>query len=462
VPGIIAHYNVTDRFINEAGNKERLERQRAIDAYWKYYDGDHIHWLDVVPGKRDDNMVINLSGRAVDKMAEFVGTPKAIQLPSQTNAATGASAKPDSAQLQLNTWWETYAKLMPEIVQSGLVSGHTFLKLFLNSDEQAAFTLLEPGYVTVFWDALNTKQNLFYRMEWLQGNLRYRQDIVPDWLLEVPMGGVMTVAPVAQSWKIFDYRSWGQGWRLMAEQDWEHPFAPIVDWPFKKRAHSYYGVSMLSGGRAGLNDFVNFSASNIGRILKFHAQPDTFVFGAILDDKKSIGGYWDDLPVEARVETVELKSDLVSSMNFMNFLKSEFFSSTRVLDTSTVKDKLGQITNFGVRMLFDEMIESWEEITGLCGDGLGETFWRMLQVNGIETDAKPKAIWKDPLPTNRLEKLQEAQIEEALNTTSAKTIASDIGRNYEAEQAQRADEGQSNGRLLGSILQLGATRGTLA
>jgi hypothetical protein len=285
---------------------------------------------------------------------------------------------------------------------------------------------------------------------------------VPDWLLNIPVRGLMTVAPVTQGWKIFDYRAWGQSWRLIAEQDWAFPFAPIVDWPVKKRAHSRYGVSLLAGGRAGLNDGVNFTASNIGRILYYHAHPQTFAFGTTLDDKTSVGGFWDDLPADARVETLELQSDLVSSMNFMNFLKGEFFSATRVLDTSTVKDKLGQITNFGVRMLFDEMIESYQDITSLCGEGLADTFYRMLQVDGVVVDAKPQTVWADPLPTNRLETLQEAQIEEQLNTTSTKTIATDIGRNYELEAQQRAEEGMDAGRALTNVLNFGATRGALA
>ena len=456
MPGIVAGYNVNDRVANELGSKERQQRMELIQTYWKYYDGDHKRWLNPNPEGRDDNVIINLAGRSVDKMQEFVGSPQRIQIAQED----GASDSP--AQQRIDDWWTDYQTDMTEIVQSGLVTGHTFYKLYLDTDDEPAFVMLDPCYIIAFWDILNPKRTLFYRLEWVQGDNRYRQDIVPDWLLETPKPGFMPIAPVPVTWSIIDYRAWGQGWRELNKQDWEYPFAPIVDYPIKKRAHNYYGMSMLSGGRAGLNDGVNFTTSNIGRILYHHAHPKTFVFGAELDEKGAVGGFWDDLDPEARVETLEMQSDLASSMNFAGMLKGEFFSGVRVLDTSNIKDKMGQITNFGVRMLFDDQIEAWEDITQQVGGGLSEVFYRMLIVAGETVEEKPKVIWKDPLPTNRLEKLQEAQIEEGLNTTSNKTIAEDIGRNYEAEAQQRAEEELNAGRALTNILNFGATRGALA
>lgn len=455
MPGIIAEYNPNNRDVNELGSAENQQRQKMIEAFWKYYDGDHHRWLKTEPGERDDNIVINLSGRAVDKMGEFIGIPKAIQL-AQDAAADGT---PDPMQEQLKTWWNGYRRDFPEVVQSGLIGGHIFQKLYLKSDGKVAFTQLDPKYVTVFWDTLNVKQTLFYRMEWMQGNKRWRQDIVPDWLLNNDHSAMLMSQPTANYWMIIDYQQWGQSWRKMNEQAWEHPFAPIVDWPNKRRAHSYYGVSMLSGGKAGLNDAVNFVSSNTGRIIKYNAHPKTFLFGAQIDDDDGVGAFWDDLPTDARVETIELKSDLQSSMRFGETLKSEFFSATRVLDTATVQDKLGQITNFGVRMLFNDQIEARQEATMLYGDGLAEVFRRMLIVDGYAVDGKPETVWDDALPVNRNELLQGAQIESGLGTTSKETIATDIGRDYKTEQEKMSAEGMSSSDNLIAALQRGGQKG---
>lgn len=465
MPAINAEYKPNDKNVNQIGNTEREARKKEIDRYWKYYDGDHPLWLKPDPKTgQDENLVINLCERSIDKMTEFVGIPKKITIPSLTKTVSDSTLNP--IQDELDTMWSEYRYMTPEILQSGLLGGHSFLKLYIDDDGQAAMTLLDPRTVSVFWDATRPKRVVFYRMQWKSGDKNYRQDIVPEVLLQSPVSAPTEEVESAQAdmstitgWRIIDYREWGSSWRVLGEQDWPYDFPPIVDWPTKKRAHSFYGVSALKGGRTGLNDGVNFISSNIGRIIKHHAHPKTFVFGTELDNKTEVGGFWDGLDEEARVETLEMKSDLVSSMNFMNFLRAEFFSSSRVLDTASVRDKLGNLTNFGVRMLFGDQIEAREEITRLTGDGLAEAFRRMLIVNGKMVEGKLETQWADPLPTDRLELLKTVQIESTLGTTSKETIASDIGRDYTTEQDKMATEPTSAGDSFLRVLENGGERG---
>lgn len=472
MPPINAEYKPNDKNVNQIGNTERETRMKEIDRYWKYYDGDHPRWLKPDPKTgQDENLVINLCERSIDKMTEFVGIPKKIMVPALKNKVSDSAANP--IQDELDSMWQEYRYMTPEILQSGLLGGHSFLKLYIEDDGQAAMTLLDPRSVSVFWDATRPKRVLFYRMQWKSGEKNYRQDIVPEQLLQSPVSTraassasseevvETALAPMDEitGWRIIDYREWGSSWRVLGEQEWPYNFAPIVDWPTKKRAHSYYGVSALKGGRTGLNDGVNFIASNTARIIKHHAHPKTFVFGAELDAKTEVGGFWDGLDGEARVETLEMASDLVSTMNFMNFLRGEFFSSSRVLDTASVRDKLGNLTNFGVRMLFGDQIEAREEITRLAGDGLAEAFRRMLIVNGQTVEGKLETQWADPLPTDRLELLKGSEIESKLGTTSKETLATDIGRNYESEKEKMAEEPGAAGDAFIRVMEQGGQRG---
>lgn len=447
MPGIMPVYDANDKDVNDLVSKEMKSRQKTIKQAWQYYDGDQAKQL-----KGEEALIINLCERAVDKTVEFIGIPEKILLPGADNVP---------AQAALNAQWDQYKTLTPEILQSGLIAGHNFLKLYIDPDGKAAMTLLDPSYMAVCWHTTNVRQPLFYRMVWKQGEMVYMQDVVPDWMLNSPAETTMQhVPPTAQSWMIIDYAQKGASPpRKISEQPWEFPFAPIVEWPNKRRAHSYYGMSLLRTSVIGLNDGVNFVGGNTGKIIKHHAHPKTFVFGAEIGDENAVGGVWDGLDKDSRIENLELKGDLSSSMNFLSLLKSEFFASTRVLDLATVQDKLGQITNFGVRMLFSDMIEAREETTALYGAGIAEAMRRMAIMDGATITEQPQAIWDDPLPVNKLEQLKAAELEAKLGTTSKKTLAESIDRNYDTEIRQIALETKEGGDALLAVMNRGGERG---
>lgn len=462
MPGIQATYDPNSRAINEVGDQERQQRKAYIDLRWRYYDGDHHHWLKVNPGERDDNITINLCQRAVDKVVEFVGIPQTIELPGGTDNVPGApgaglTAQTTPEQAALDALWQAHQYDVPELVESGLVSGHTFLKLYRDVEGRAAMTLLDPRHVTVFWDATNARQVLFFRLQWLTGDAGYRQDIVPDWLLTESEAD--NYRP--QAWWIIDYAEVrGAGWKEVRRETWPHPFPPIVHWPNKKRAHQFYGVSELHDA-VSLNDAVNFVASNTGRIIKFHAHPRTIAKGVPPDQIKatSIDGLF-SVPENTDVFNLEMQSDLSSSMAMFAQLKSEFFAGRRVLDLSTVRDRLGQITNFGVRMLFSEMIELRDEKTRLIGGGLSAAFQCLLAMDGIEA-GPPLVKWGEALPVNRVEALQAAALEKELGTASVQTLSEDLGRDFIAEQERKREEATGAGQMLASVFDTIALSGGL-
>lgn len=460
MPGItITRYNPNDRVVNEAGDKERKQRQNTIAKFWRYYDGDHDQPLKVRMGERNDNIILNLCGRAVDKSVEFIGTPEEFDV---TADMAGGENESDPIEIALDELYAATKEDVPEIVQSSLITGHAYVKLYIDRDNRSAMTLLDPRYMTVFWDAMNVKQALFYRLQWQQGDKAFMQDIVPSWLLDTVDAENLYQKPIATYWMIFDYeQAGGSEWKPIRNQRHDYEFAPLVEWALKRKPHAYYGVSFLHSA-IPLNDSVNFIASNTGRIIKHHAHPKTFVFGAEVGDENAVGGIWDNLPTDARVETLELQSDLKSSMGMLDLLKGEFFAAQRVLDTATVRDKLGQVTNFGVRMLFSDMLEMTEEARKSIGSGLAEVYRRMLLMNGVNVQAKPMPKWGDPLPASRLETLQAAALEKSLETTSMTTLTEEIGRDPEIEAERKATEGASATDLLTNMLSTAGNRGLFA
>ncbi len=476
MPGIlIARYTPNNKAVNEAGKAELTERAAKIDLYRNYYDGDQHRWLKPNPGElRDDNIILNLCGRATDKMAEFIGTPKKIEVPGKAESKSSikdGKGKPiaDPVQEDVDAIWDEHETDVPEIILSGLIAGHSFIKLHIEDDEPC-MTLLDPMYTQVFWNETNPKKVLFYRMMWKSGDTNYMQDIVPDWLAEADeTAEVQFSPPKANYWWIIDYKQGnGDEWvRIGLPEQWNWPFAPVVDWPMKKHPHEYYGRSMLYR-LINKQDAVNFIASNTGRILKHHAHPLTLLFGATIGtDEPSeegllpvaanpVGGIIDGLPDESRAQNIEMQSDLASSMNFLNMLKGEFFSDARVVDTATIQDKLGQITNFGVRMLFSDQIEAADEVTTLAGKGLAEVVRRMLAMNDTLIDDKLSAVWEDPLPVNKLELTQAVMNEAKVGVLSDKTLIEDLDKDPETEATNKSEEAtNSTDVLVKSLTKLG-------
>lgn len=430
-------YDVNNRTWNDLTAKEQVVRTSYINARWAYYDGDHHKWLSVPKGTKDDNLIINLCGRSVDKTVEFIGAPECFY-------ADGYEDNPDIVepnQAALDALYEQYDDIIPEIVLSGLIAGHSFIKLYFDATGKAAMVPLDPTYCTVFWDAMNTRIPLFYRLQWKQGDTAYRQDIVPNTML-ASEGELSALNLVPSYWMIYDYKqvSLSDKWVSTNEQRWEYPFAPLVEWAYKKRPHQYYGVSFLHNA-IPLNDALNFIASNSARILKHHAHPKTFVFGTEIEAENAVGGIWDNLPESARIETLELQSDLGSSLRLLEMLRNEFFANARVVDSASVRDKVGNLTNFGVKMLYSDMSEMVDGYRDAVEGGLSECLLRMMDINGIALAYRPDAEWEDILPENRLEILQAATVEQSLGTTSERTLTQSIGRDPDVEAKLKAEEG---------------------
>ena len=458
MPGVLARYYRPDdpaakreaKTVDERGDKERRERKALLDRYWAYYDGQHHQPLKVEPGEPNDNVIVNLCAQAIDKeVAFFAPKPPKMLLPGETPKPGDDSA----AQQALDRLWDfnTLDGLIVELAMSGFVGGHTFIKLLMPEDGQPPeVAVLDARHVTVFWDAMNVKRVLWYRLQWEveSGNER-RQDIVPAWLLnEKPEYDARS------EWVIIEYERTKQTRRQWAEagrDPWPYPFAPVVQWKNLPAPHQFYGPSDLK--HYALNDAVNFTASNTARIIKYHADPKTMVTGADLTDLKatSVGGIY-SLPDGATVNTVEMQSDLASSMNMMDSLRTAFFTQMRVVDWASQKDKVGQLTNFGLRVLFGDMLDMTKGKRRDYGRGLGEVSRRALVMMGFASAEPPTAQWEDPLPRDRKEAVEAAKVEKELGFTSDRTLATDLGRDYDEEDNEKKTEGANAGDAFADVL----------
>lgn len=435
--------------VSEACTQERTQRANDMTALWKWYHGEHPKPLKIFGF--DDNVIVNWTGQAVNKLLDVcVAAPPSLLLPGGFDRVAQAdgslvSVRSD-AQQTLDALWERagLGEFTYHMVLTGLVTGHVFIKLLFDKNGEPSFVMLNPETVSIVW-WLNAPDTQWYRIEWETGQTRRRQDIVP--------GALLTDAPTEASdrWYIVEYIYDGRRWAETGRDEWSYPFAPLLHAPHARYGWEVYGRSFVAP-LAELNRAGDFVASNVARILRFNAHPRTIATGVSPDEIRttSVDGLW-TLPDGATISNLEMQSDLSSSMAYLATLKAEFFSQARVLDTAAMKDRIGALTNFGVRMLYNDMIANVRRMQTGYGAVLAELSRRALAMLNVDATL-PKVTWADALPKNELEILMAIEKARALGVMSKQTASEKLGLDFEAEQAQQEEEGTEAADALANVM----------
>ena len=469
MPGVLPVYDINNKSANEAGDTERKARLALINERWAYYNNGFVNLpLKVRPGKLNDNVILNLTAQAVDQeVAFFAPKPPTFVVPGGMEREPGADGRLEVVlspeQEAVNNFLKAneFDEQINDIGLSGFVTGHNFIRLYapdnndaISADNPPRMTLLDPRLVTAFWDISDIRRVLWYRLTWEMpsgdGKTVYRrQDIVPSWLLptentEAEEAESVDEAASEVTWFIIEYQSkTNLQWVEVGRDEWEYTFPPIVQWKNAYAPHEFYGRSDLR--HTAISDAVNFIASNTARIIRYHAHPRTIIKGLDGQGLKetSVDGMW-EIGESGEVFNLEMQSDLGSSLSYLDMLRKTFFTQMRVLDIASTKDTVGQLTNFGVQMLYKDMLDNISTKRSAYGSGLAEACRRVLEMMGFIGAPKPEDKWAEPLPTNKLEVVTALEKESALGLVSTQTMQEDLGRDPITE-AERMDDEKARG-----------------
>lgn len=439
MPELIVYPVGEPQRLNDIETTEWEERKASIQNRKRYYDGDHRKYLiNTLTGKlSDDNVIINLTQRVIDQsISMLVGeTPKfTLQNEAYQNVL---DAILDVSEINI---------LLHNAAVLGSISGHVFIKLkaqtMMNGRISGITKLinLDPELMTVFWKPGNNgdrNEVVCYKIEYTEKNVIHREDIYRQ---------------NEQSWVIQPYtKTDGSGWKTGELLVWNMSFPPIIDWQNLPNYRGYYGQSDLVN--IGINDSVNFVASNINSILRNHAHPKTFGVGIEKGqiEKTAVDGFWSISNPDAKISNLEMQSDLASSMAFLEFLQGSFYSQHRAVDLASMKDRIGQLTNFGLRMLFKDALDKTRVKQTLYGEGLELLCKRAGMISGYDF-GDVHINWADPLPFNDREEIEGLEKELSLGIVSKETAAEVRGRDWELEQARMQQEKANDQLGLGAAL----------
>lgn len=419
--------------LHDLAIEESLSRKTAIQRRLSYYKGEHKKWLIDPETKMPtaENVTINVARKIIDQSASFLFGDS----PDITSGDKTVDVLIESLE-DANEDDVFYTNLG----KAGSISGHAFVKLIPDPVRGVRWVMQDAELVSVFWSPSDGKTPIAYKIEWQVGKDDYRQDIA--WIPEI------------SKWFIRDLKREDKAsWQIVKDTVWEWPFSPIVDWQNLPDFTSYYGESDLTS--LDLNDSINFTASNINRILKYHAHPKTIAIGASAEDIKAtaVDGLWSIANPEAKVFNLEMQSDLSSSMAYLQFMQAAFYSQEQAVDLSSMKDRIGQLTNFGLRTLFSDALSKNSIKQLLYGYGIKEIIYRSLAMLGHTVDPRNIDVkFEDPLPLNEKEIADMVKLQIESGTVSKQTGSEMEGHDWAVESKQMTTEKQSTAGDIGKML----------
>lgn len=437
-----------------------------------YYNGDQRPQLKTQPGKPDDNITQNFIGLAVDRsVSRLFRGGVTFNLPK---AAT-------KQQEYIDKIWDLNKKeiILYQLGLHGAVYGTTYMKVCPDELIDPYTEKLYPRLIAIDPEIIRVKTSdddvsevhgyiIYYkRGEEAHWEITYRsdQEYGFDANNQVQFRYITENHEAGESqttWIVDEVEQVGGGPRtVMSSTPWDYNFPPIIHWKNLPSLKSCYGDSDIDDA-INIQDKNNFVISNTGKIIKFHAHPETIGTGFSVNQMEKLEasvGSFHAIPNEnAKVFNLEMQTDLASSRSFALDLRQSIFDISREVDLSSIGDKLGALTNFGLHVLYTDALDKNDTKRQLYGDAIKELNRRLLVLNNFTLEASDpgKITWGEALFSNVTEEMttdkmalemgiidKETVIKKYVNRYGVdfETIKSNLEKQKTADNAQNANIG---------------------
>jgi hypothetical protein len=417
--------------------QEYVRKLSELELHRAYRKGNHKAPIK----SADDAIVVNFIGLQVDRsVANLFGKEPSFDLPGESDSPM---------QLFIDEVWRVNRKqnLLKQLATYGAEAGTCYVKILPDGavSKQGAYiprlVVLDPA--TVSMDALpeDVETIIRYTIAYAIGDKAIKQVSEHD--------------AETGYWNITDYESInGARWTETNKQEWEYDFAPIVHWQNLSEPGSVYGRPDITADLIDLQDKINFVSSNTAKIIKYHAYPKTWARGFTNTQKVQWG--IDDMVTtadpNALIQNLEMQSDLSSSLAFIRYLRQSMFDIARSVDIDSLADKLGALTNFGLRVLYQDALSKLEEKRGLYGEGIVEINHRLLELAGAPDTDGGEVEWPDLLPANDTEVALALRTDLELGLVSKQTASGLRNYVWEDEEQRIASEKAASDNLGSALL----------
>jgi len=461
-------------------------RRKGFATKWNYYNGKHKRFLKVkmAAGSIDDNVVVNFCGVLVDRtVSRLFGDPtrgelltfdvekKSIVEERAALHGEGPEYEPKSpgsdelkAHTTLNDVWArsgSLFKLLSRVGVFGAVTGHFAYKL-MKEEEGIRVIVLDTDIFGILSRADDMDKVRAYKLEY---EIQRRDPKDPnERIVTVDFRQLIVHGPAfggPEGWYLQDFINWRRKGDVLREwvpdsllETW--PFCPIIDGQNLPHAQSIWGISDMQNVTS-LNDEINFLLSNVNRIVRFHAHPRTIAIGVDPDSivETAIEQFWTiaATPDQVSIQNLEMESDLNAAFAFFQTIREAFWTIGREADPAVFKEKIGNVTNFGLRVMFLDALNKLGQKRETYGRTLIALIERIFILSGYE-DLTVIPKWSDPLPTDPREAVETMMLEIDTGILSRETAARERGRNWQLEQQRIKAEAEDANTMGQKLLRL--------
>lgn len=411
------------------------ERVTTIKRKRNYSAGKHKNQLTVKPGQADDNVTLNFIGVICQRSVSAL-FGKGFSLDWQDN---GESEQ--AAYIQDVFDANKEESLFHRAGMVGAETGTPCIKI-LPTDGLPRLVALNPEWVFIDTKPDDFETVIRYTIQYSIGEAAYKQTIEPN---------ETGTAWIVKDWEMSNGTS--NKWTLKQETAWPYPFPPVLHWQNLPSANDVYGLPDITDDVIALQDRVNFVASNISKIIRYHAHPKTWASGFGNPGVASWGA--DEmitLPTAgATIQNLEMQSDLASSERYLLDLRQAMFDITRTVDLDSISDKVGSLTNFGLRVLYQDFLQKTDTKRELYGDAISELVRRLLIIAGYEP-LDVEVIWPEILPINQVETIASVEKGIALGILSKESAANLLGYDWDKERMRLEDEAAMGDNIGAALL----------
>lgn len=423
IQGLITRQMFLDRLF--ADDQDRLD---CIKRAWDYYEGRHPEMLKTLPGAPNDNVTVNLARGIVDRGISFLFGKELEWQFDETDLVESP------AEEAIDQVWDANNKmtLLHEVGQNGFLAGYAAIKIAPQQDSTIRLINLNPAELRLF-SAPDDCDDVYryvikYCAEDDQGNEIHRAEVVER------------QGPRGSTWKITSYRALGgeKAYRMDgAPIDWPYPLGPIQHCKNLPRANCCYGYGDLDD--PSLMDALNLTKSATRKTLRLFPDPQDVVEGGSAKGLVRGGANIWELPA-GTVKRLEMSGAALGAARQEAIdLRAAIFANARMTDMATIGERLGQITNFGLKVLFLDFMNLNDTKRILYGgliNRVNQVIAQILNLGEVETSF----TWPDPLPVDELAQTQSVQAKKDTGLVSDETLTQELGYDYDDEQARLATQ----------------------
>lgn len=441
-----------NRIVSDIANRVTTEMGRDTVKAREYRRGYQPKQLKVRPNQYDDNIQINFVGLIANRaVSQLIGHGISLRFDGEDGGVVTPQGEFVRSALCANHEEILFHRACLSACEAG--TGYLFLLPpdTIYDDEGNGFPRIlawDPALVTMRslpqdFDVVVQYTHEYFIPDQHGRNVGYRKVVERD------------MAAVNEVWTITDYKQEANSsrWEQIAPPViWPYPFCPVLHWQNLPSIDCVYGEPDITQDVIALQDRINGNASNVAKVLRLNGHP--FMWGKGLQS----AGIFDQGPdkivslgPDGEISSLPPVGDMVAAREYLDWLRASLFDITRTVDINSMKDKLGSLTNFALKVLYQDNLNKINTKRELFGDALEALAYR-LQIMGGMQPLDCEIDWPEFLPVNGMETAQLEQMLVGMGIESKQSAAEGMGLDWSVETERIQNENTQSDNIGAALL----------